>query len=44
MKEHFEMLRLLELLPEDNFTYQLQKADWSDKLYSFLLILVVDVS
>ncbi|GMS92034.1 hypothetical protein PENTCL1PPCAC_14210, partial [Pristionchus entomophagus] len=27
MKEHFEMLRLLDILPEDHFTYQLQKAD-----------------
>ncbi|GMR46923.1 hypothetical protein PMAYCL1PPCAC_17118, partial [Pristionchus mayeri] len=27
MKEHFEMLRLLDVLPEDSFTYQLQKAD-----------------
>lgn len=27
MKEHFEMLRLLDILPEDNFTYQLQKPD-----------------
>ncbi|GMS92031.1 hypothetical protein PENTCL1PPCAC_14207 [Pristionchus entomophagus] len=27
MKEHFEMLNLLRILPEDNFTYQLQKSD-----------------
>ncbi|GMS93430.1 hypothetical protein PENTCL1PPCAC_15605, partial [Pristionchus entomophagus] len=27
MKEHFEVLRLLDILQEDNFTYQLQKAE-----------------
>ncbi|GMR46926.1 hypothetical protein PMAYCL1PPCAC_17121 [Pristionchus mayeri] len=27
IKEHFEMLRLLDIIPEDCFTYQLQKAE-----------------
>ncbi|GMS93424.1 hypothetical protein PENTCL1PPCAC_15599 [Pristionchus entomophagus] len=27
IKQHFEMLRLLDIFPEDNFTYQLQKED-----------------
>ncbi|GMR46925.1 hypothetical protein PMAYCL1PPCAC_17120, partial [Pristionchus mayeri] len=26
IKEHFEMLRLLDILPEDSFTYQLQRV------------------